>query len=416
MAKITIPIETLISDLHGEDWQKRCDAARLLGQSRDPRAVDALLPDLQDEDWRVRRNAVQALGTSKNPRALEPLIEALKDRVATVRERAAVGLGRIKDPRAIPALVDALMEEDKKSALHFNEGAWQALRKFGAKAGPLVGELFKRKPNIYLVDLLVELKYEGLAELLGPFADHPDSNLRDKVIQALAQSGDSRSVDVLLKALDDSDLFHQVKAVRSIGGLGLAEAAPKLLDLLKDHGLYSPQATLYRAITDAFQEFSGVRKTLADAFPLPSNPSFNIGGVGTSLTEMIAMLGNENFQKLNQMLSDAEGRADEIGKRFNLPTEAVKAFADQTWKFGAMFADARDAKGEHIKTLIDILQAGIPLMRAASALSLPWYMDPAALAPLEEAKRDPDEMVRRAAVWSHTALKMALENPGREDS
>lgn len=415
MPKTTIPIETLISDLHGEDWQKRCDAARLLGQSRDPRAVDALLPDLQDEDWRVRRNAVQALGTSKSPRALEPLIEALKDRVATVRERAAVGLGRIKDPRAIPALVDALMEEDKKSALHFNEGAWGALRKFGAKAGPQLGELFKRKPNVYLVDLLVETKYEGLAEVLSPFADHPDPNLRDKVIQALAQSGDAPSVDVLLKALDDGDLFNQVKAVRSISQLGLAEAAPKLLDLLKDHQLYSPQAALYRAITEAFQEFSGVRKTLANAFPLP-NLSFNVSGGGTGLTEMIAMLGNENFQKLNQMLSDAEGRADEIGKRFNLPPEAVKAFADQTWKFGAMFADARDAKGEHIKALIDILQAGMPLMRAASALSLPWYMDPAALAPLEEATKDPDEMVRRAAIWSHTALKRALENPGQEDS
>ena len=45
MPKTNIPIETLITDLHGADWQKRCDAARLLGQSRDLRAVDALLPD-----------------------------------------------------------------------------------------------------------------------------------------------------------------------------------------------------------------------------------------------------------------------------------------------------------------------------------------------------------------------------------
>jgi HEAT repeat protein len=415
MPKTTIPIETLISDLHGTDWQKRCDAARLLGQSRDPRAVDALLPDLQDEDWRVRRNAVQALGASKSPRALEPLIAALKDRVATVRERAAVGLGRIKDPRAIQPLVDALMEEDKKSALHFNEGAWQALRKFGAKAAPPLADLFRRRPNVYVIDLLVETKSEGLVELLTPFTDHADIFLRDKVLQALAQSGDPGSIDLLLNQLEDGDLFHQVRAVRTIGQLGLSAAAPKLLDLLKDHELYGPQAALYRAITEAFQEFSGIKKTLANAYPLSSNLSFNIGGANTGLAEMIAQLGNENFQKMNQMLSDAEGRAEEIGEKFNLPPEVVKAFADQTWKFGAMFADARDAKGDHIKVLVDILQAGMPFMRAASALSLPWYMDPSALAPLEEGQQDPDEMVQQAVAWAYGALKMALENPKQDN-
>jgi hypothetical protein len=183
------------------------------------------------------------------------------------------------------------------------------------------------------------------------------------------------------------------------------------LDLLKDHELLSPQAALYRAITEAFQEFSGIKKTLANAYPLLSNLSFNVGGAGMGLTEMIAQLGSENFQKLNQMLSDAEGRAEEIGEKFNLPPEVVKAFADQTWKFGALFADARDAKGDHIKVLVDILQAGMPIMRAASALSLPWYMDPSALAPLEEVQHDPDEMVQRAAMWAHTALKNVLGDP-----
>src|SRR5215217_6830227 len=106
MPKTDIPIETLIMQLHGEDWTERCDAARLLGQSRDPRAVDALLPDLHDSDWRVRRNAAQALG---------PLIQALKDRTMTVRQRAIVALGRIKDLRALPALLEILLENHHES-------------------------------------------------------------------------------------------------------------------------------------------------------------------------------------------------------------------------------------------------------------------------------------------------------------
>jgi HEAT repeat protein len=43
-----IPVEILLQELHGSDWETRCHAARLLGQSGDPRAVDALLPDLND--------------------------------------------------------------------------------------------------------------------------------------------------------------------------------------------------------------------------------------------------------------------------------------------------------------------------------------------------------------------------------
>ena len=60
MSNVDISVEILIRQLHGADWTARCDAARLLGQSRDPRAVDALLPDLNDPDWRVRRSATVA--------------------------------------------------------------------------------------------------------------------------------------------------------------------------------------------------------------------------------------------------------------------------------------------------------------------------------------------------------------------
>ena len=76
MPKTDIPVETLIQQLHSEDWLARCDAARLLGQSRDPRAVDALLTDLNDSDWRVRRNAAQALGALRDKRAVDPIAES----------------------------------------------------------------------------------------------------------------------------------------------------------------------------------------------------------------------------------------------------------------------------------------------------------------------------------------------------
>ena len=75
-----------------------------------------------------------------------------------------------------------------------------------------------------------------------------------------------------------------------------------------------------------------------------------------------------------------------------------------TWQFGAMFADARDAKGEQVKLLIELLNSEAALTRAAAALSLPWYRDAGTLAPLEITMRAEDEMVRQASTWAHGIL------------
>jgi HEAT repeat protein len=405
MPKVDIPVETLISDLHGTDWQKRCDAARLLGQSRDPRAVDALLPDLQDRDWRVRRNAAQALGSLKTPRAVGPLLEALKDRTATVRERAAVALGRIKDPETIPALIEALVEENG----HVNQGAYQAIKKFGRKAGShLVGAL-ETKPNIYLVELLGESKYGAQSELFIRLAGNSDPVMRQKALTALGKTGDQHAVEFLMETLAYSNVDTQIIAVQALGHLRATQAIPHMLDLLKTDHLHGPLSGLYQAITEAFQIMAGIHKEVENAFPGKFPMTFGTSRASTSLPQMMGLLGDENFQKLNQMLSDAESRAENLGKTLNVPPEILQHFANQTWKFGVMFADARDARTEQVKVLTELLKSESVLKRAAAALSLPWYTDPQAVQPLERAMQDEDEMVRRASAWSHTALKNLLD-------
>ena len=139
MPKIDIPFETLIQQLHSADWNARCDAAWLLGQSGDPRAVNVLLADLKDVDvdWRVRRNAPQALGALRDPRATQPLLALLKDRTMTVRQRAIVALGRIKDLQALPTLLEVLLEGKQESY-----EASKAIRKFGKKALPEIVKAF----------------------------------------------------------------------------------------------------------------------------------------------------------------------------------------------------------------------------------------------------------------------------------
>jgi HEAT repeat protein len=74
MAKSTIPVETLIQQLHGSGWTTPCDAARLLGQSGNRLAVEALLDLLQDRRRTVCRRAIMALGGIKDTKALPALM------------------------------------------------------------------------------------------------------------------------------------------------------------------------------------------------------------------------------------------------------------------------------------------------------------------------------------------------------
>ena len=411
MPKVNIPIETLIADLRGTDWQKRCDAARMLGQSGDPRAVDALLPDLQDPDWRVRRNAVQALGALKSTRAINGILSALTDRTATVRERAAVALGRIKDPQTIPALIEVLVE-DKRTFLHLNKGAYQAIRKFGRKAGPHLMEALRKNPNVFLVELLADSKVEGPADLFIKLVASPDQDMRRTALSSLGKSRDPRAVEFLMNVLAEGDLESQTLAVQGLGKVHTTQAIPAMLSLLQDDQLYGLRSGLYHAISEAFQEFAGIKNDVNNAYPAKFPLAFNFSGASTGLPEMMGLMGNEGFRKLNQILGDAEKRASELSGTSNLPPELFQAMADQTWKWGAMFADAREAGTERVNKLIELLRAEQPLKRAASALTLVWYTASEALSPLEQASHDSDATVQRAATWAHVALKKFLESQG----
>src|SRR5688572_22290520 len=180
MSRSDIPLETLIQQLHNSDWTARCDAARLLGQSRDPRAVDALLPDLNDSDWRVRRNAAQALGAVRDTRAVGPLLQTLHDRTMTARQGAIVALGRTKDLQALPALLEILQQSKRESY-----DANKAIRKFGKKALPEIAKAFEQTGNQQLMLLLIEMKYEGALDLILKLLESPEPSARLIAIREL---------------------------------------------------------------------------------------------------------------------------------------------------------------------------------------------------------------------------------------
>lgn len=405
MPKPETPLEILTQNLHSSDWTTRCDAARLLGQSRDPRAADALLPDLSDPDWRVRRNAAQALGALRDSRAVEPLIQLLNDRTVTVRQRAAVALGRIKDPAALPALFDLLL--DDKSASH---EAYQAIRKFGKKAMPDIARAYEKTAHSRLMLLLIEMKYEGALDILLKLLDDQKLATRWMAIRELGNLGNKKAIPHLIDQLDNNDPMAQAETVRALGKLDAEGTIPALLDLLKDDDLYGPRSGIYHAVVEAFQAFAGITKEIENVFP-GKFPTMNAAGTPMSLPEVMSALNNEQFQMLNDMLSNLQNSGAKPSETTNIPAEIFQKTAeDAAWKFGVMFADAKDAKQDRVKRLTELLKSESNLKRSAAALTLPWYTDEQSVEPLKQLTQDPDEIVRKAALWALNALQATLKH------
>jgi len=93
------------------DWKVRKNAAEALGALKDHRAVEPLIAALEDWNSGVRDSAAGALKGIGAP-AVEPLIAALRDPNAWLRLGAARVLGERREPRVVNALLNASGNRD----------------------------------------------------------------------------------------------------------------------------------------------------------------------------------------------------------------------------------------------------------------------------------------------------------------
>jgi HEAT repeat protein len=120
-------VEGLVHALRDStDPQVRQYAAYLLGNARNPRAIQPLIESLGDFDKSVREQATLAL-SAIGKAAIEPLSAAMKEPKWETRYRAVEALGRIADEKAVQPLIQAL----KDNRDHVRYMAAKGLREFG---------------------------------------------------------------------------------------------------------------------------------------------------------------------------------------------------------------------------------------------------------------------------------------------
>jgi HEAT repeat protein len=126
-------IDTLVEQLE-MDAANPLDTIRVLGESRNPRALDALIAQASHPEPAVRQAAVEALGYFDDPRVRTLLQQRLKDEAGFVRGKAAAALYRQGDTSGIDIIQDLAASEEplaKLAAANYMSGrpdaTWRSL-------------------------------------------------------------------------------------------------------------------------------------------------------------------------------------------------------------------------------------------------------------------------------------------------
>jgi MFS family permease len=168
----------LLSYLYGslvygrtEDERSRARAARRMGRSRSPMALDHLIVALDDASPEVRRQAARGLGEARSREALSPLLEEMADDESDIRSEAIEALGKIGDPSVLDPILNALDDQDPRVQI-------SAIRALSEIGGAEAHEL-----------------------LFWKFADRFDRSTFPTLADALGEAGDLRMIRPTLERL-----------------------------------------------------------------------------------------------------------------------------------------------------------------------------------------------------------------------
>ena len=174
----------ITSLLDSTDPNIRQYAAYLLGQAKNPRAIEPLIRALADFDKSVREQAMLAL-SSLGKSAIAPLSEAMKEPKWETRYRAAEALGKIADEKAVQPLIQGL----KDNREHVRYMAAKGLREFGDSdtIDPMI--ILLKDENIYVRMMVARaLGAIGGKKVHAALAKALEAEKNEKVKEAIRES------------------------------------------------------------------------------------------------------------------------------------------------------------------------------------------------------------------------------------
>ena len=247
----------------------RKGAAFALGDVGGALVVDPLIEALRnDKQGIVRQEAAVALGKIKGDKVANPLLTTLRrDKFEGARKQAAIALREFKPELADDGLVDVLKKgwgvfEEKQEVLSVQTEVITSLTVLGneATAKSLTDALksveddWTRWKLVFALGRLEE-NDDSPVDAMTAELKHPNYVVRKEAVLGLGLSKDRKSLEVLIKILEDKNEYKSIRAsaATALGTLLDERAAPALLAALDDEHIEirAQAATALGAIREA---------------------------------------------------------------------------------------------------------------------------------------------------------------------
>ena len=207
----------LAAALVGVDDARAAEAARALGQSKEPAALQALVEALaQGAPPKVAVAILPALAGRRDARAVEQIVACTHHRAPEVRKAALAALTTVEDPRVTPALLAALGDSDAEVR---------------AKAAEVVAARRERAAEDRLIKLM-EHKDASSAAALAAIATPA---LAHRLSELLGQVSDDilcTTFGLMLKRADFGPDPIRVEVVRTLSKVPGADSTAVLVEYL----------------------------------------------------------------------------------------------------------------------------------------------------------------------------------------
>jgi HEAT repeat protein len=390
----TAAVDHLLPLLSHEDTTIRVQAAQMLAELGDERALEPLIAALNTPDTPLRFHLVISLGKLGDRRAVEPLLTLLTDETPSVRHHALLALGALGDKRIVPVLLDALQRD--ASLLH---GTVIALGELGDPRGVEVA-------LAALSDANESIRF-GAARSLGAMGDpqaaapliaalaDPSQSVREAAVRSLAALGDHQAIPPLIDALKQNSLLAS-EAAAALGVLGGPRAVDALLGAVSDPqlwgwGAWGPACRALRAL--------GVPAPAVLFTTLNEAPSYKrrqsitaLGLIGDlrALEPLIAILTNsEEDEQVREAAATALATLKD--ERALPPLIAIlEEDEEEDMRCSAALALGQMGHAQALAPLLAALKDEEPAVRIAASTALGVLGDPEALPALRLVEREDD--------------------------
>jgi bilin biosynthesis PecE protein len=239
VASSTEPIlsaESAIAALAEDDDQIRYYAAWWLGKNQVQESCSALCEALRDEHYRtalggypLRRQAARALGQLKNPQALPALLEALNcTEDLRLREAVVQAIAAIGDSRAVPTLLELLQSDSEQ-------------------------------PYEVLIEALGTLKAWEACSLIEPFLQHGSERVQCAAARYFyLATQEPQYIERIVQNLDHENMYLRWSAAFDLGAIGHLQAAQAIMGAKVANSL---KLLNLKRILEAVLEVEGIGET-----------------------------------------------------------------------------------------------------------------------------------------------------------